>query len=301
MVSQVQLTKNGPALSNIVQGFWRLADWNASNKEVIALAETCLELGITTFDHADIYGGYTCEELFGQAIAESSLRRESYQIVTKCGIKLKTKNRPDHSIKSYDTSKSHILHSVDNSLKALRTDYIDILLIHRPDDLMDANEVAETFHELKQSGKARHFGVSNFPPHTFDLLASRFHAPLVTNQIEYSVLNMQVQTDGTLDYLQQHNIKPMAWSPFGGGALFTDQEKHKPLVQVLQKIGEEHGGASIDQIALAFILKHPAGFIPVLGTGKPERVRTAVKSLDFHLSREQWYRVWEASKGHEVP
>lgn len=301
MVPQVQLENSSLSLSKIVQGFWRLADWNITNKEVLAIVDTCFELGITTFDHADIYGGYQCETLFGNALAESSIKRESYQLVTKCGIKLISDNRPNHAIKSYDTSKAHILQSVENSLKELRTDYIDLLLIHRTDDLMDADEVAEAFSELKQSGKVNYFGVSNFLPLTFELLSSRLDFPLVTNQIEYSVLNMNVQSDGTLDYCQSKRIQPMAWSPYAGGRLFSEQEKHQDVIAVLNKIGEECNGASLDQVAMAYVLKHPVRFIPILGTGKVERIQSATKSLDIDLSREQWYRIWEASKGHAVP
>ncbi len=301
MTPKVMLTKDGPELSKIVQGFWRLSDWDMTNQEIVQLIEMCLENGITTFDHADIYGEYSCETLFGKAIADSSIDRASYQLVTKCGIKLISDQRPDHKIKSYDTSETHIIQSIDNSLKALKTDYIDLLLIHRPDDLMDGDEIAHAFSTLKESGKVLYFGVSNFQAHQFDLLESRLDFPLVTNQIEYSVLNMDVQTDGTLDYCQQHRIKPMAWSPFAGGQLFSRQDDYKNLMSVLMKLGNEHGGASVDQIALAFILKHPVGFIPVLGTGKMKRIESAIKSLEIDLSREQWYSIWEAAKGCEVP
>jgi predicted oxidoreductase len=301
MVPQVALRENSLSLSKIVQGFWRLADWKISNQDVLKIVDTCLELGITTFDHADIYGGYQCETLFGNALAESSVKRESYQLVTKCGIKLISKNRPNHAIKSYDTSKSHILQSVENSLRELRTDYIDLLLIHRQDDLMNADEVAVAFTELKDSGKVKYFGVSNFLPLTYELLSSRLDFPLVTNQIEYSVLNMIEQTNGTLDYCQTHRIKPMAWSPYAGGRLFSEPEKHKAVISVLKTLGEECGGAAIDQIAMAYVMKHPVGFIPILGTGKIDRIQSAVKSLSIELSREQWYRIWEASKGHAVP
>lgn len=301
-VPKLKLHDQGPALSRIIHGLWRLADWGKSQDEVVELIETCVELGITTFDHADIYGEYTCEELFGPALAASSIKRESIQLVTKCGIKLLSPKRPQHKMKCYDTSPNHILHSVDNSLKNLCTDYIDLLLIHRPDPLMDAEEVAKAFSQLKDSGKVLHFGVSNFTPDQFELLSSKMDFPLVTNQVEYSVLNMDVQDDGTLDLCQRVGIRPMAWSPFAGGRLFNEQSEQAARVRdALKAIGSEMGGASIDQTALAWIMRHPAEFLPILGTGKIERIKEAVDALDLSMMVEQWFFIWQASKGHEVP
>lgn len=301
-VSKVSVCKDGPKLSQLVQGFWRLSNWEYSTQQTIELIEACLELGITTFDHADIYGEYTCEELFGDAWKEMKIPRETVEIVTKCGIKLPSDRRPDHSIKSYDTSKQHILQSVDHSLKLLCTDYIDVLLIHRPDPLMNADEVAEAFTQLRESGKVRYFGVSNFVPSQFELLASRLDFPLVTNQIEYSVLCMDEQDNGTIDLCQQLGIRPMAWSPFGGGKLFRGPSDQALRVRkTLIDISIEMDEPEIDQLALAWILAHPVQFLPVLGTGKIERIRSAVKSLEITLTRDQWYSVWIASKGHAVP
>lgn len=293
------MAKEGPEFSRLVQGFWRLADWNKTKKEIIEFIHGCLELGITTFDHADIYGGYRCESLFGEAWADASIDRQSVQLVTKCGIQLIT---PEHPNKSYNTSESHITSSVDHSLQNLRTDYIDLLLIHRPDPLMNAGEVASAFSKLRDSGKVKYFGVSNFLPCQFELLQSALDFPLVTNQIEYSVLNMEAQADGSIDLCQKLGIAPMAWSPFGGGRLFTNQtEQIIRLTKTMTQIGEEMGGASIDQIALAWILKHPARFVPILGTGKIERVQSAAKSLELSMTRDQWFSLWESSNGRDIP
>ncbi|MBZ0256911.1 aldo/keto reductase [bacterium] len=301
-VQKVAVCKDGPKLSQLVQGFWRLSEWNYSAAQTAELIEACLELGITTFDHADIYGEYTCEELFGAAWKEMNIPRESVEIVTKCGIKLPSDRRPEHRIKSYDTSKQHILQSVDNSLQFLCTDYIDVLLIHRPDPLMNADEVAGAFTQLRESGKVRYFGVSNFVPSQFHLLASRLDFPLVTNQIEYSVLCMDEQDNGTIDLCQQLGIRPMAWSPFSGGHVFSSPSDQAIRVRkALTDLCIELGEYEIDQLALAWILAHPVQFLPVLGTGKIERIRSAVKSLEITLTREQWYSVWIASKGHAVP
>lgn len=301
-VPQITMIEEGPVFSELIQGFWRLDTWNYTPAEIVRFVEECLELGITTFDHADIYGSYTCESLFGDALAGSSIKREQYQLITKCGIKLVSPNRPENKVHSYDTSYDHIIQSVENSLRNLHTDYIDLLLIHRPDPLMDADEVAEAFEELKESGKVLHFGVSNFLPLQYDLLSSRLSYPLVTNQIEYSVMNMEHQDHGTLDLCQELDIHPMAWSPFGGGSLFSSQSPQAGKVRkVLHEVGVELGDKPMDQVALAFILSHPAGFLPVLGSGKIERVQSAVEALAVTLTKDQWFSIWEASKGHEVP
>lgn len=301
-VSQINLASDGPQVSRLALGLWRLADWGLSDAGLLALINASLIFGITTFDHADIYGDYTCEQIFGRALALTPSLRDEMQIVTKCGIKLISKNRPTHTIKHYDTGRTHIVASVENSLKMLHTDRIDLLLIHRPDPLMDADEIAEAFTTLKQAGKVLHFGVSNFAPWQFELLASRLNVPLVTNQIELSVLNMEVLHDGTVDQCQQQAISPMAWSPLGGGRLFHDDgERTIRVREALVAVGDALDGASPDQVALAWILKHPARIVPVLGTGKIERIRQAAQAETLDLSREQWFAIWSASAGEAVP
>ncbi len=302
VVPKVNMIQEGPAFSRLIQGCWRLSEWKMNPFQIVEFIRNCMELGITTFDHADIYGSYTCEELFGEAFATSSIPRETIQLVTKCGIRLISHNRLEHRGKSYDTSEAHILQSVDRSLQNLHTDYIDLLLIHRPDPLMDADEVATAFTQLKDSGKVRFFGVSNFFPCQFELLASRLNFPLITNQIEYSVLNMEAQQNGSIDLCQKLRIAPMAWSPMGGGRLFSEHSKQISSVRkALMDVGRELDGASMDQVALAWILKHPVCFLPILGTGKMDRVRSAVDALELTLSREQWCKIWEASNGCDLP
>jgi predicted oxidoreductase len=302
MVPQIALSKDGPLCSRLVHGLWRLAGWKRSLSQIRATINFCLEQGITTFDHADIYGDYTCEQLFGDALAAAGIDRSRIQLVTKCGIKLVSQNRPSHRIKSYDTSCSHILASVDNSLKCLCTDYIDVLLIHRPDPLVDPEEVNKAFVTLRDNGKVRHFGVSNFLPSQFELLASRLDVPLVTNQIEYSVMHLAAHVDGTIDLCQKLGIRPMAWSPLGGGRLFRqDSPQAEALRETLADIGRQVGGASIDQVALAWILRHPVQFSVVLGTGDVRRIGQAIEALDISLSREQWFEIWRTSTGCDVP
>ncbi len=274
--------------------------WELSNEALLSLIHATLDHGITTMDHADIYGVHACEERFGEALAIMPALRERMQIVTKCGIVLP--ERKDVTVKHYDTSRKHIIQSVEQSLRNLRTDRIDVLLIHRPDALMRAEETASAFHELRSSGKVRYFGVSNFLPSQVALLASRLEVPVVANQVEISVFQKSALHDGTLDHCRQHGITPMAWSPFAGGQLFTGTSSQAKRVRMeLLAVGEEIGGAPVDQVALAWLLRHPAGIVPVVGTGKQERIESAAHSVEIELTREQWYRIWVASEGEDVP
>ena len=301
-MSPVMLSPAGPAVQRIVPGLMNLAQWNLSPQERLNWIEAVLDLGLTTFDHADIYGSYTCEGLFGEALALKPSLRQQMQLVTKCGIKLVSPNRPNHALHSYDTTTQHIIQSAENSLKELRTDYLDVLLIHRPSPLMNPDEIVAAFVDLHGRGKVRTFGVSNFTPSQFDLLADRSPFPLVTNQIELSVMALDVLHDGTLDQCLARGIRPMAWSPLAGGSIFRgDSERAQRVKMALHKVGEELGQAGLDQVALAWILHHPSGVLPVLGTGKIERLRTAVDAQKLEMNDEQWFAIWEASAGHEVP
>jgi predicted oxidoreductase len=287
-------------LSRLVFGVWRLGDWKMSTDETQGLIEENLDLGVTSFDHADIYGDYTCEELFGRALAQSTDLRNRMEIITKCGIKLISKNRPEHQIKYYDTSSAHIIASAEQSLKNLRTDRIDLLLLHRPDPLTDPDEVADAFRKLRASGKVLHFGVSNFSPMQFDMLNSYLDEPLITNQVEISALCLDQFKNGTIEHCQLHNIYPMAWSPLGGGSVFTGQdEQAKRVREVLQRWSEEKG-KPMDQLLFAWLLKHPSKIIPLLGTGKIERVEKAGEGLDIKLTRQEWFELWQASEGEEL-
>ncbi|MCG7587932.1 aldo/keto reductase family oxidoreductase [Photobacterium sp. OFAV2-7] len=302
MVAKVEISPQGPQFSELVQGYWRLADWQMNPAQRLNFLKQHVELGVTTVDHADIYGNYSCETLFGEALALEPSIRDQIEIVTKCDIKLCSDQFPDRKINHYDTSKAHIVESVNLSLSRLQVENIDVLLIHRPDILMDADEVAEAFAELKQQGKVTHFGVSNFSPAQFDLLQSRLDAPLVTNQVEINPLNFEVAHDGTLDQLQMKRTKPMAWSCLAGGAIFSGQSEQQVRVRnELELIRDEVGAASIDQVIYAWVRRLPSKPLPIIGSGKIERVQAAIEALDIELSREQWFRVWVASKGHGVP
>lgn len=282
-------------------GTMRIGDWGArmNTQQIEAFINGCLEIGLTDFDHADIYGGYTTEEDFGRALQSNPALKDQIKLITKCGIRMKAENRPDHQIKSYDLGANHIRKSVENSLKVLNADKIDLLLLHRPDILIHPEEVAEVFSELKKAGKVLHFGVSNFTTSQFELLNS--YTRLVTNQIEISVTHLEGFTDGSLDQCMQHKIRPMAWSPLGGGSIMGTTEEKR--IQRIQKVGNnlaEKYGLTLDQILLTWLLKHPSKIIPVLGTSKIERVKSAHEATKIELSREEWYELLEASVGHEV-
>ncbi len=301
-VPQICISAGGLAVSRIALGAWRLADARLTRDEIRALVRQAVEAGITTIDHADIYGGHTCQGLFGDAVAGDAALRDKLQLVTKCGIKLISPAGSAQRVKYYDTSRAHILASVDDSLKALRTDRVEALLIHRSDPLLDPDEVAEAFVALKKAGKVLHFGVSNFTPGQFDLLASRLPFALVTNQLQFSVLHTNPLYDGTFDQCLRLHVSPMAWSPLGGGQLFkAEDERARRVRRALGEIGRELGGATVEQAALAWILAHPARIIPVLGTTNRERVRSSAAAAGLTLSREQWFFILEAAAEEPVP
>ena len=289
------------SFSRIIHGLWRLSEWDMSNEEVLLLIENCLKAGITTFDHADIYGNYTCEKKFGDALALKPELRKEMEIVTKCGIKLVSNNRPQHSVKSYDTSKEHIIASVNQSLQNLQTDYIDVLLIHRPDPFMDPAEVSEAFTQLKIEGKVRQFGVSNFKRSQYKMLQSYLDFPLITNQIELSAYQLENFEDGTLDLCQEERITPMAWSPLAGGSIFSSNDQRaKNLRDTLERIAGEIGAHGIDEVLYAWLLSHPANIMPIVGSGKMDRIESAIRSLDLTVSRDQWFEILQVSMDHEI-
>lgn len=288
--------------SPLIIGVMRLGSWGVGfdTKAYEYFIKVCIDLGLNTFDHADIYGDYTTEADFGAVLKKEPGLRKEMRIITKCGIKMLSTNRPNHKVKSYDLGAAHITTSVDNSLKALSTDYLDVLLLHRPDYLMDPNEVADVFEQLRKAGKVLSFGVSNFSTSQFHLLNSKY--PLVTNQVEVSLLNRSAFDDGTLDQCLGLGIAPMAWSPLGGGTLF--QKSKDESIGRIQNLGNqlcEKYSCQLDQLLYAWILKHPSGILPVLGTSNLDRIKMARDALRISLSREDWYKLWSAATGSEVP
>jgi predicted oxidoreductase len=306
MSSEKRITLNaeGLSLSRLVLGAWRLLSQpeKPDATSVARLINDAIDLGMTSFDHADIYGDYGVEEAFGAGLKHWGGKRGAIELITKCDIMLKSDARPDNRIKHYDTSAAHIKASVDRSLKNLHTDYIDVLLIHRPDPLMDADETARGLEGVVNAGKVRAVGVSNFSPSQFDLLASRLPFPLVTNQIEVSVVHTHSLFDGSLDHAQRLRYAPMIWSPLSGGSLFTgDGPQEKRVREALKAVADETGGADISAIAIAWLLRHPARPIPVLGSLKRERLAAMAAALALQLDRQQWFAILNASTGQDVP
>ena len=300
MTTKTQVTKD-LELSRIIHGHWRLADWKLSDQQLLKLTEQSIELGVTSFDHADIYGNYSCESLFGDALSLKPSLRDEIQIISKCGIKLESNKFPERKLKTYDYSYEHIVTSVENSLKNLKTNYLDVLLLHRPSPFFNPEEVAKAFSDLKRRAQVLNFGVSNFNSQQFDMLNSYTDEKLVTNQVEISPYCLEHFENGNLDFFLKERIKPMAWSPLAGGRLLNPQsEKGQKIYKVLLEIAEELELDQIDQVIYAWLLKHPVGIMPIVGTSKIERIKNAVDAISIEMSHEQWFRIYEAT-GAEMP
>lgn len=282
---------------DVIVGLWRLPGWDLRGPSLASWTRRVLELGIDAFDLADVYGNYSCEELFGEALRTDPGLRDELRLITKCDIKLVSDRRPDHRRHVYDTSREHIVASAEASLRALGTDRLDVLLLHRQDPLMDPAEVAAAFDELHRAGKVLAFGVSNFTPSHLSMLASYVAQPLVTNQVEASVLHLEPFQDGTFDQCLERRMRPMAWSPLAGGGLIADDtEPARRVRDALAPIAECHE-ATIETVALAFLLRHPARIHPITGTGRLERIEAAARAGELSLSREEWFEIWCASTG----
>jgi predicted oxidoreductase len=291
LMERSKIHPQGPTFSRIIAGAWR---WHTVSPQTVErLVHTALEKEITTFDHADIYGDHSNEEIFGSVLKKNPSLREKMELVTKCDIKFPSAKRPATWVKHYDTSKEHIIWSAENSLKMLNTDRLDLLLIHRPDPLLNPHEVAEAFAKLKEDGKVLHFGVSNFTPSQFSLLQKYLPFPLVTNQIEISVSCYAPLLDGSLDFLYERGISAMAWSPLGGGKLVAGER------DMFAKASKYN--ASYSQLALAWLLKHPSKIFPVIGTTQPDRVIEAANSVKFNLDRQDWFEMLKWAMGKEMP
>lgn len=285
--------------SRLILGLWRIGQWGMSPVQIAGLVSACLDLGIDTFDLADIYGDYQCESMFGSALQTNPALKSRIKLISKCGISLVTPARPAHRVKHYNTSSEHIIASAENSLASLGVEKLDLLLIHRPDPLMNADEVADAFDRLKRAGKVAEFGVSNFLPHQLELLQSRLDEPLRTNQVEVSLLHLDSLFDGTLDQCQRLNMTPQAWSPLAGGELLHLHEA-TPLNRTLSRAGHELG-VTREQLAIAWLLRHPALVSPILGSGKLPRIRELVDAQNIVLDRQLWFELLEAATGHPVP
>lgn len=284
-------------LSPIISGTmnWGVWDKNLTNKEMESTIQLCVENKITTFDHADIYGSYTTEADFGKAFKASKISREKLQLITKCGIQMIAESRKNQ-IKHYDYSKEYIIWSVEESLKKLKTDYVDVFLLHRPSPLMQADEIAEAVEKLKSEGKIIDFGLSNFTSSQTELIRQKTEVSF--NQVQFSATNFEPMVDGSLDYMQTHHIRPMSWNPLGT-VFREDTKKTRRLKKLLSTLVEKYHLGS-DTLLLAWILKHPAGIIPIAGTVNVARIQSLIKAVELDLDKEDWFAIWTESMGNDV-
>lgn len=289
---------DGLSLSRLIYGMWRLADDDdQSASHVQAKIEACLEQGITSMDQADIYGDYGAEEILGNALRAAPHLRDRIEIITKCDIVAPAGRHSGARVKYYDTSPAHITASVEDSLRLMGLERIDLLLLHRPDPLMDHQATGQVLDSLIASGKIGAAGVSNFKPHDWNLLQSAMSNRLATNQIEISVIANQAFSNGDLAFLQQQAVPPMAWSPLAGGALFTPQQA--ALNSLLTEKGAAFG-VDCAAVAIAWLLAHPASILPVLGTNKLSRIAGISDVLKVQLDRQDWFEIYQMANGHEV-
>ncbi|MBH9580779.1 oxidoreductase [Staphylococcus felis] len=290
--------------SRIIQGFFRAEQWKMASQEMNRFLNQLVENGVTTMDHADIYGHYTVEGMFGDALKHSPHLREEIEIVTKCGIVQPNTIFKDQSSHRYDVSKSHIKRSVERSLKQLNVDYIDSLLIHRPSPLMQPCQITDALKDLVEEGKILSFGVSNFQRSQYELLNNclkddKFH--IAVNQIEMSPYHLDAFQNGLIDDMYKENVKIMAWGPFAGGKLFDSQDKKsKRVMPVLKRIAEAHS-TSVGAIISAWFKRHPAQIMPILGTSQIERVEQAIEGLDIDLHDQEWFDIYTAAQGYDIP
>ena len=284
--------------SKIIAGAMTWGSWGKqfSKTETIKLTNHCVDNQITTFDHADIYGGYTTETDFGNAFAESGIKRETIQLISKCGIQYISENR-NNKVKHYNYSRDYIIWSAEESLKNLKTDYLDLFLLHRPSPLMQPDDIAEAVSILKQQGKIKAFGVSNFTNSQVDLISKS--TVVSVNQIEFSLTEHNAMHDGTLDYMMLNNITPMAWSPLG----YVFKDDNEQTRRIHKQLGELMGkyNATEDQLLLAWIMMHPANIHPVVGTTDYKRITNATKAIQIKLELEDWFLILVACQGHKVP
>jgi predicted oxidoreductase len=294
-MEKTYLSDAGPKVSPAIYGFYRWGAEELNANKMESIVDLCLELGINTFDHADIYGGYQCEEVFGEVIRNKRVKREDIVLFTKCGLVVPHSSRPEIKVKYYDTSKEHIIKSLETSLRKLRTDHIDIFLLNQLDPLSNLEETAITLQKLRESGKVKNIGVVNFSVFQHQLLSSYLRIPIVTNHIELNLLNTTAFDNGQIDYLKQKYMRPLATAPLAQGQIANSIEK-KPLLirRKLEELASKYD-ANIESIAVAWVVK--LGALPLIGTTDQQRIRNIVRSFDIELDRQDWYELYEASRG----
>ena len=302
MIPRLAIAPQGPEFSRLVFGTWRMLSDQPTPQEINRRLQSCLELGITTIDMAEIYGLYEVERALGEALALSPGLRDKLEIVTKAGIYVPCKQHPDRHTAHYDASGPRMVKSLEKSLRLLGADCVDLFLVHRPDWLTRADDTAGGLNQLLREGKIRAAGVSNYSAAQFDLLNSLMERPLATNQVEFHLLHMDPIYDGTLTQCEKAAILPMAWSPLAGGRLFDPlNEAAQRIAQAVEEMAVRYGGASLERLAYAWILAHPSRPLPIIGTNRIERIRSAAAAVDIRLQREDWYALWQAAQGRKVP
>lgn len=293
-MQQIYLSDAGPKVSQAVYGFYRWNEVPDAAGTMERVVNLCLELGINTFDHADIYGNYQCEELFGQVLQKKSFRRQDVVLFTKCGLRLPHASQPDVRVKHYDTSRQHILNSVESSLRKLRTDYIDIFLLNHLDPLSDLEETALTLEQLRDSGKVKNIGIVNFSVFQHQLLASYLRIPIVTNHIELNLLNTTALDNGQLDYIKQRYMRPLASAPLAGGRIAGSADIHAMHVrEKLQEMSRKYS-SDIESLAVAWLVK--LGALPLVGTTDEQRIRNIARAFTIDLDHQDWYELYAASR-----
>ncbi len=288
---------NKTTFSPLIAGTMTWGTWgkNGNTQQMIELMHCCIENNITSFDHADIYGDYTTEAAFGKAFAESKIDRQKIQLISKCGIQMLNEERKN-VVKHYNYSKDYIVWSVEQSLKKLQTDYLDLLLLHRHSPIMQANEIAEAIERLKSEGKIVDFGVSNFTAQQTDLIQTK--TSISYNQIEFSITQYDAMLNGSLDHMQINNIIPMAWSPLG--SVFKKEDAQTQRIKKLATTFSEKYNVPLDVILLAWILRHPANILPVFGTADTSRIANLMKATAIEMELQDWFALWMESSGVEV-
>ena len=301
-MKRLKISANGPVLSRMVYGTWRILDTNPTVQEINRRIHECLAVGITTIDTAEIYGLYEVEEQLGAAIALSPGLLNKIEIVTKAGIYVPCSSHPEWKTAHYNATEKQLRASLEKSLRLLGTDHVELFLVHRPDWLTRAEDTARGLNGLLSSDRILSAGVSNYTTSQFELLNSHMDQPLVTNQIEFHLLHSDPITDGTLNQCEKQEVLPMAWSPLAGGRIFDSENPAAVRLEIaVKEMSARYSDASLEQLAYAWILAHPSGPLPVIGTNKVVRLETAAKALEIELHREDWYALWEAAHGHKIP
>jgi len=293
-MQKIYLSDSGPKVSPAIYGFYRWSDEDLSQHKMESILNLCLELGVNTFDHADVYGGYHCEELFGKIIKSKALKREDLVLFTKAGYVTPHYSYPDIKVPHYNSSGTHLLNSLDRSLKQLQTDYVDVFLVNNLDPISDLEETARTLEKIKSSGKAKNIGIVNFSVFQHQLLSSYLRIPIVTNHIELNLLNTTALDNGQIDYSKQRYMRPLATSPLAEGRIAESSDRVPLRVRgKLEELSKKYD-VHFEALAIAWLVK--LGALPLIGTTNENRIRNIVAAFDINLEHQDWYDLYNCTK-----